>query len=227
MGHIVSLSNVIKTRSIVTPQTFNALEGGVLKFNFKRSAAHRFQVKVVLILYMFNQSGHSIGRWKLAIFSATLHLSCQNLMNYFVQSILHSGLDNSAFMVPMSEEKDNSTEKCQQVGIILISSPCNTCFLCTLNKTLKWLKYRKSHLRGKGGLIEMGRLFERGDRLFHIEKTMASVLHKEREIIQSGKAQSRRRCRSCSRGSKANPSFQSQISPHEVSQSLLIQSIIY
>ena len=50
---MVSLSNVIRvTRSIV----LYPLEGGILKFSFKRSDAHRFQVQVVRILYMFNQS---------------------------------------------------------------------------------------------------------------------------------------------------------------------------
>ena len=111
---MVSLSNVIKvTWSIV----LYPLEGGALKFNFKRSDAHRFQVQVVCILYMFKQSTHFIGSWKLATFSVNLYLSCK--------IFLHSGLDNSAFMVPMSKGKDNPTEKGQHAGRILISSPCN------------------------------------------------------------------------------------------------------
>ena len=34
---------------------------------------------------------------------------------------------------------------------------------------------------GGGGLIATGGLFERGGRLFHLEKKMVSVLHKELE----------------------------------------------
>ena len=48
---------------------------------------------------------------------------------------LYSGLDNDAFMVPMSGGKDKPTEKCQHVGRILISS-LFVYFLATLNKML-------------------------------------------------------------------------------------------
>lgn len=47
---------------------------------------------------------------------------------------LYSGLDNDAFIVPMSGGKDKPTEKCQHVGILI--SSLFVYFLATLNKML-------------------------------------------------------------------------------------------
>ena len=85
----------------------------------------------------------------------------------------------------------------------------------------------QAHLRGGGGLIEAGGLFERGG-LFNLAKTMVSVLHKELEY----KVEKLRSFRSCCWGSESNPNFQlvnkqAQISPNEVLQSWLINTVYH
>ena len=85
-----------------------------------------------------------------------------------------------------------------------------------------------------GGLIYFkpiwgGGVLNRDGGLFNLEKRMVSVLHKEPRI-QSGEAQEQEGWRSCSRRSESNPNFQlvnkpSGISPHEVLQSWLINTV--
>ena len=79
-----------------------------------------------------------------------------------------------------------------------------------------------THLRGD--LIEMGGLF-------NLEKTMVSVLHKELEY-KVEKLKYKKLARSCSRRTKTNLNFQlpnkpSQISPHEVSLSWLMNTVYH
>ena len=82
---------------------------------------------------------------------------------------------------------------------------------------------------GGGGLIEAGDLLEMGD-LFNLEKTMASVLHKELEQ-KVEKLKNKERWRSCSRRSESNPNFQlvnkPRISLHEVLQLWLINTVYH
>ena len=82
----------------------------------------------------------------------------------------------------------------------------------------------------EGGLIETGGLFERGG-LFNLKTTVVSVLHKELDC-KAGKSSSTRSFRSCRWGSESNPIFQlvnksSWISPHEVLQSWLIDTVYH
>ena len=92
-------------------------------------------------------------------------------------------------------------------------------------KPPKGLIYLKPIGGGGGRLIETGGLFERRG-LFNVERTMVSVLHKEVECSST------RRFRSWSRGSESHPNFQlvnkpSRISPHEVLQSWLINTVYH
>ena len=83
------------------------------------------------------------------------------------------------------------------------------------------------------GLVETGGLFERGG--LNLAKTMASVLYKELQYkVEKLKYKYKKFevTQACSRGSKTNPNFQlvnkpSQISPHEVLQSWLINTVYY
>ena len=86
---------------------------------------------------------------------------------------------------------------------------------------------------GEGvGLVETGGLFEMGGGL-NLAKTMASVLYKELQYkVEKLKYKKLEVMQACRRGSKTNPNFQlvnkpSRISPHEVLQSWLINTVYY
>ena len=109
---------------------------------------------------------------------------------------------------------------------LLICLLCLSTSICSFHHCYLWLlRLHENHLlfqtylRGGVGLFVSGGLF-------NLANTMVSVLHKELEYKVENLSES---WRSCSGGSKTNPNFQlvnntSQISPHELLQSWLVNT---